>query len=341
MIRHHYSIAIDAMGGENSPEKVIEGLSFFFKENKNNFFFNIYGNEDLILKYLKKFNINNSANYQIINCLSKIEDKNSVREAIKIGKETSMWKAIESVKNKDSDVVISSGNTGALLVISKLILKMIDGIDKPALAGLWPNFKGTSIVLDLGANIDFSEKNYLDFSRIGAELYRVIFNKAEPTVALLNVGSEEIKGHEELKNAFSKLQNLKNNFKFNGYIEGNQIKDGNTDVIITDGFAGNIALKTAEGTANFITSEIKKIFSSSIFSKFCYMISYFLFAKIKKNLDPRKYNGGIFLGLNSLVIKSHGSADAIAFYHSIKLTSKILEGNLINIIKSNFDNDKN
>ena len=341
MKRQHYSIAIDAMGGENAPEKVIEGLSLFLKENNNNFFFNLYGNEELISKYLKKFKIYSLANYKIFNCLFKIEDKNSVREAIKIGKETSMWKAIESVKSNDSDVIISSGNTGALLVISKLILKMIDGIDKPALAGLWPNFKGTSIVLDLGANIAFSEKNYLDFARIGSELYKIIFNKNEPTVALLNVGSEEIKGHEELKNAFNKLQNSKNNFKFDGYIEGNQIKDGKIDVIVTDGFAGNIALKTAEGTANFITSEIKKIFSSSFFSKFCFLISYFLFAKIKKNLDPRKYNGGIFLGLNSLVIKSHGSADSVAFYHSIKLTSKILEGNLMNIIKSNFDNDKN
>ena len=340
MTMNHYNIAIDAMGGENAPNKVIEGISFFLKEN-NNFFFNIYGNEDLILKYLKQYKIYSSSNYKIINCSLQIEDKNSVRDSIKIGKDTSMWKAIESVKNKDSDVIISSGNTGALLVISKLILKMIDGIDKPALAGLWPNFQGTSIVLDLGANIDFNEKNYIDFSRIGAELYKVIFNKPEPNVALLNVGSEEIKGHDELKNSFNTLQNTKNKFKFCGYIEGNQIKDGNVDVIVTDGFAGNIALKTAEGTANYITGEVKKIFSTSLLGKFCYLISYSLFSKIKKNLDPRKYNGGIFLGLNSLVIKSHGSADSIAFYHSIKLTAKILEGNLINRIKSNFDNDKN
>ena len=337
MIRPH-RIAIDAMGGENSPEKVVHGLSLFIKEDKT-FFFNLYGNEDQIITSLKKSNIYSYENYKIIHCNSKIEDKDSVRDAIKIGKDTSMWRAIESVKNKESDIVVSSGNTGALLVISKLILKMIDGIDKPALAGLWPNFKSTSIVLDLGANIDFSEKNYLDFSKIGAELYRVIFDKDIPVVGLLNVGSEEIKGHEELKNSFNSLKIMNNNFKFYGYLEGNQIKDGLVDVIVTDGFTGNIALKTAEGTVNFITKEIKKIFSATIYSKLCYLFSYSVFKKVKQNIDPRKYNGGIFLGLNAPVIKSHGSADALAFFYSIKLASKILKGNLIKKIKLNFQND--
>ena len=338
MIRTH-CIAIDAMGGENSPEKVIDGLSLFLKKEDKDIFFNLYGNEDQIVKSLKKSNIYSYKNYKIIHCNSKIEDKDSVRDAIKIGKDTSMWRAIESVKNKESDIVVSSGNTGALLVISKLILKMIDGIDKPALAGLWPNFKSTSIVLDLGANIDFSEKNYLDFSKIGAELYRVIFDKDIPVVGLLNVGSEEIKGHEELKNSFNSLKIMNNNFKFYGYLEGNQIKDGMVDVIVTDGFTGNIALKTAEGTVNYITTEIKKIFSKTIYSKLCYLFSYYIFKKVKQNIDPRKYNGGIFLGLNAPVIKSHGSADGLAFFYSIKLASKILKGNLIKKIKLNFHND--
>jgi glycerol-3-phosphate acyltransferase PlsX len=262
-----------------------------------------------------------------------------VRDAIKVGKDSSMWKAIENVKNKESDLIISSGNTGALLVISKLLIKMIETIDKPALAGLWPNSQSISLVLDLGANIEFNEKNYLDFSKIGAELYKVIFDKSEPIVGLLNVGSEQIKGHEELKSSYSKLISQINSFKFHGYIEGNQIKDGVVDVVITDGFSGNIALKTAEGTVNFINNEIKKIFSSSLFGKFCYLISIPIFKKIKQNLDPRKYNGGIFLGLNAPVIKSHGSADAYAFYYSIKLSAKILRGDLINKIKTNFLNE--
>jgi len=158
-------------------------------------------------------------------------------------------------------------------------------------------------------------------------------------VGLLNVGSEEIKGHEELKNSFNSLKIMNNNFKFYGYLEGNQIKDGLVDVIVTDGFTGNIALKTAEGTVNYITTEIKKIFSATIYSKLCYLFSYSVFKKVKKNIDPRKYNGGIFLGLNAPVVKSHGSADALAFFYSIKLASKILKGNLIKKIKLNFQND--
>ena len=334
MFRTDYSIAVDAMGGDNSPDKIIEGLSLFLKE-ENDIFFNIFGKEDLVLKSLRKFNLLEFKNLKVINCTKNIEDKNSVRDSIKVGKDSSMWKAIESVKNKESQLIISSGNTGALLVISKLLIKMMQGIDKPALAGLWPNQKGTSIVLDLGANIEFNQKNYIDFSNIGSDLYRVLFKKDLPTVGLLNVGLEEIKGHEELKNSYNKLNSQENNFQFCGYIEGNHIKDGDIDVVVTDGFTGNIALKTAEGTVNFINKEIKQIFSSSTIGKFCYLISYFIFKKIKKNLDPRKFNGGIFLGLNAPVIKSHGSADALAFYYSLKLSSNILRGELINKIKSN------
>ena len=338
MSSFNYTIAIDAMGGENSPDKVIEGLSLFLKEDKE-IFFNIFGKETSIVEEISKHKNILPQNYKIINCESQIEDKNSVRDAIKVGKDSSMWKAIESVKNKESHLIISSGNTGALLVISKLLIKMMDGIDKPAIAGLWPNFKGISVVMDLGANIEFNEKNYVEFSKIGAELYRSIFDKKNPAVALLNVGSEEIKGHEELKNAFNTLSNNNNNFDFSGYIEGNHIKDGDVDVIITDGFSGNIALKTAEGTVNFITTEIKKIFSNSLFGKVCYLFSFPLFKKVKQTLDPRKYNGGIFLGLNAPVIKSHGSADSLAFFYSIKLSAKILRGGLVKRIKSNFENE--
>ena len=176
MSSFNYTIAIDAMGGENSPDKVIEGLSLFLKEDKE-IFFNIFGKETSIVEEISKYKNILPQNYKIINCESQIEDKNSVRDAIKVGKDSSMWKAIESVKNKESHLIISSGNTGALLVISKLLIKMMDGIDKPAIAGLWPNFKGISVVMDLGANIEFNEKNYVEFSKIGAELYRSIFDK--------------------------------------------------------------------------------------------------------------------------------------------------------------------
>ena len=330
------SIAVDAMGGDNAPEKVLEGVNLLFK-NKNDVHVDIYGDKDLILKLINQYKYLNKNNCNISHSPDKVPGDVSVRDAIKLGKQTSMWMAIKSVEDGKNDIVVSSGNTGALLVMSKLILKMIDGVDKPALAAIWPNFKDYSIVLDLGANIECTDNNLIEFSILGSELYKTIFNKIDVVTGLLNIGSEEIKGNDSIKNAHLKLQKNENlNFTYNGYIEGNEIKNGDVQVIVTDGFTGNVALKTAEGTANFITTEIKKSFSSSILSKIGYLFSYFAFKKIKKKLDPRKYNGAIFLGLNAPVVKSHGGADAYAFYNSLNLSYQIINGNLINKIKNNF-----
>ena len=330
------SIAVDAMGGDNAPEKVLEGINLLFK-NKVDVHVDIFGDKNLILKSINKYKYLNKNNYNISHAPDKVPGNVSVRDAIKLGKQTSMWMAIDSVKDGKNDIIISSGNTGALLVMSKLILKMIDGVDKPALAAIWPNYKDYSIVLDLGANIECTENNLIEFSILGSELYKTIFNKTDVITGLLNIGSEEIKGNDSIKNAHLKLQKNQNlNFTYNGYIEGNEIKNGDVKVIVTDGFTGNVALKTAEGTANFITTEIKKSFSSSILSKIGYLFSYFAFKEIKKKLDPRKYNGAIFLGLNAPVIKSHGAADAFAFYNSLNLSYQIINGNLINKIKNNF-----
>ena len=334
-----FSIAVDAMGGDNAPEKVLEGINLLFK-NKIDVHVDIYGDKDLILKSINKYKYLNKNNYNISHSPDKVPGDVSVRDAIKLGKQTSMWMAIDSVKDGKNDIIVSSGNTGALLVMSKLILKMIDGVDKPALAAIWPNYKDYSIVLDLGANIECTENNLIEFSILGSELYKTIFNKTDVITGLLNIGSEEIKGNDSIKNAHLKLQKNQNlNFTYNGYIEGNEIKNGDVKVIVTDGFTGNVALKTAEGTANFITTEIKKSFSSSILSKIGYLFSYFAFKEIKKKLDPRKYNGAIFLGLNAPVVKSHGGADAFAFYNSLNLSYQIINGNLINKIKNNFINN--
>jgi len=331
-----YSIAVDAMGGDNAPEKVLEGLDLFLKQNKNANI-NLYGNETDINKLIINYKNINKENLKVIHAPDKVPGNVSVRDAIKLGKKTSMWMAINSVKSGESDIVVSSGNTGALLVISKLILKMIEGLDKPALAAIWPNFKNYSIVLDLGANVECSDGNLVEFSIMGSELYKAIYNKDDVVTGLLNIGSEEIKGNEQIKNAHIKLEENKNlNFTYRGYVEGNEIKNGDVQVIVTDGFTGNVALKTAEGTANFITTEIKKSFSKSFFSKIGYIFSYFAFKEIKKKLDPKRYNGAIFLGLNAPVIKSHGGADAYAFYNSLDLSFRILNGNLINKIKNNF-----
>jgi glycerol-3-phosphate acyltransferase PlsX len=220
-----------------------------------------------------------------------------------------------------------------------MILKMMNEVSKPALAGLWPSKKGMSVVLDLGANIECDEKNLVDFSEMGSALFKSIFPSQKPVVSLLNIGSEEVKGTEMLKKAYIKLKELSNgnNFLFNGYIEGNQLMDGKSNVIVTDGFTGNIALKTAEGTAKFLTDSLKKSLTENIFSRVSIIFSYFSLKRFKSKLDPRKYNGAIFLGLNGPVVKSHGSTDAIGFYHSIDLSYRIIKGNLMGEIKNNLD----
>ena len=322
-------IAVDAMGGENAPKKIIKGIEISLKKNSNNFFY-LFGKKNLIEQEIKNNNLI-SNNSQIIDSTDIISDDESPLVAAKKSKETSMWKSIEFLKNKKADITLSAGNTGAMLVISRLLLNNIKGINKPALAGLWPNKNNMNVVLDLGANIVCDEKNLCDFASMGSALFKSLFKYEKPKVALLNVGLEENKGNEILKKTFSimKKNNIKN-FDFTGYIEGNHIMDGNVDVIITDGFTGNIALKTAEGTANFITNNLKKSLN-----KLSIIFSYASLKKFKSKLDPRKYNGAIFLGLESPLVKSHGSTDSIGFAHSINVCNQIVKANLIEKIKSN------
>ena len=330
------TIAVDAMGGDNSPMKIIDGIEIQHQQNKN-IFYKIFGNLDIIKKIISQKLINKD-NYELIHAEQKIENEDSALSAAKRGKNTSMWLAIESVKNKSSDIVISAGNTGALFVIAKLNLNMIENIDKPALSALWPNRNGMNVVLDLGANIECSEKNLIDFSLMGSALYRALFDNDTPKVALLNIGSEELKGNTVIKNTFQKLNNSNHPiFEFHGYIEGNHIMDGKVNVIVTDGFTGNIALKTAEGTANFITSELKQALTSNIIGKISSILSIKNLNKFKKKLDPRFYNGAILLGLDSPVIKSHGGTDLVGFANSLKVCEKIVKGELIEKIKENIN----
>ena len=253
-----------------------------------------------------------------------------------------MWNCIKSQTEGESDISLSAGNTGVLLVISRMILKMMNEVSKPALAGLWPNQKGMNVVLDLGANIECNEDNLVDFAELGSALYKSLFPKDTPLVSLLNIGSEEIKGTETLKKTYKKLNDLSNdnNFIFNGYIEGNELIDGNSNVIVTDGFTGNIALKTAEGTAKFITKNLKNALKENLLSKISLVFSFFSLKKFRNKLDPRKYNGAIFLGLNGPVVKSHGGTDSLGFYHSIDLCYKIVKGNLMHQVKHNLNNLK-
>jgi glycerol-3-phosphate acyltransferase PlsX len=328
-------IAVDAMGGDGSPKKVIDGIQHHFKSNKNSFY-QIFGNKDKILPHIKSDLSDTS--FEIIHTLDVVKGTDSPLEGAKRGKNTSMWLAIQSVKEKKSDVVISAGNTGALLVISKLNLKMIENIDKPALSALWPNKKGMSVVLDLGANIECSPKNLIDFSIMGSSLFRSLYPLDNAKVALLNIGSEEFKGNEIIKETYQQLNKRQNqDFEFKGYIEGNQLMNGDVNVIVADGFTGNVALKTAEGTASFITSELKKAMTGSIIGKISSLLNISNLKKFKARLDPRLYNGAIFIGLDHPVIKSHGGTDHIGFSNSLSVCTKTVSGDLIEKIRNNIN----
>ena len=326
-------IAVDAMGGDGSPKKTIDGIAHHHKKNKD-VFYKIFGNKNEISPLIDDRVLKD--NYEIFHTDNSVKSTDSPLEAAKRGKDTSMWKSIESVKSKESDIVISAGNTGALLVISKLNIKMIENIDKPALSALWPNKIGMNVVLDLGANIECSSKNLVDFSIMGSSLYKALFPNDISKVALLNIGSEEIKGNEIIKETFQILNDKKNlDFEFKGYIEGNHLMDGDVNVIVTDGFTGNVALKTAEGTANFITQELKKALTSNLIGKISSLLNIKNLNNFKKRLDPRLYNGAIFIGLDSPVVKSHGGTDYLGFSNSLDVCKRIIKGDLINKIKNN------
>jgi len=326
-------IAVDAMGGDGSPKKIIDGIIHHYQNNKDTFY-QIFGNKDQIINLTNEKLLKTS--FEIIHTPDIVKGTDSPLEGAKRGKKTSMWLAIESVKHKNSDIVISAGNTGALLVISKLNLKMIESIDKPALAALWPNKNNMSVVLDLGANIECSSKNLIDFSIMGSSLLKSLYPNTKANVALLNIGSEEVKGHEVIKETYQKLIQKENeDFEFKGYIEGNQLMNGDVNVIVADGFTGNVALKTAEGTANFIIEELKKAMTRNIVGKLSSLLNMSNLKKFKQRLDPRLYNGAIFVGLDSPVIKSHGGTDYIGFSNSLSVCTKIIKGNLIEKIRNN------
>ena len=326
-------IAVDAMGGDGSPKKVIDGIKHHLRNNSNSFY-QIFGNKEKILPHIKD-DLPSSC-FEIFHTMDIVKGTDSPLEGAKRGKNTSMWLAIQNVKEKKSDVVISAGNTGALLVISKLNLKMIENIDKPALSALWPNKKGMSVVLDLGANIECSPKNLIDFSIMGSSLFNSLYPENNAKVALLNIGSEEFKGNEIIKETYQQLNQRDNHdFEFKGYIEGNQLMNGDVNVIVADGFTGNVALKTAEGTANFITGELKKAMTGNIIGKVSSLLNISNLKKFKERLDPRLYNGAIFIGLDSPVIKSHGGTDYIGFSNSLSVCSRVVSGSLIEKIRNN------
>ncbi len=325
------TLAIDAYGADGGESIVIDGCDLI--ANQINVFFIFIGKKTVIEPLIKKSK--NLKSFKIINTLDYIDADTKGSEALRSGKNSSMRVAIDLVKEGKADAVISAGNTGALLSISYIVLRTIEGISRPAMTAYFPTMKGKTAMLDLGANIECDSKNLIDFSLMGSAFSRIILKCSNPSVGILNVGEESQKGNSVIQDASAALNNLKDKINYFGFVEGNDIAEGNVDVIVTDGFSGNIALKTAEGTAKLVTFLLEKSFKSSIFSKIGYLLSKNGLKNMKDRVDPRKYNGAVLLGLNGIVVKSHGSTDSLGFSNAVKVGYEMVSGNFISDLKRN------
>ena len=243
--------------------------------------------------------------------------------AMRRGKGTSMWNAIESVRSKEARAAVSAGNTGALMAISRLLLRMIGDLDRPALVANWPTLQGVTAVLDVGANIVCDAERLREFAVMGAAYHRAVQRTVRPTVGLLNVGTETEKGHEEVRGADRLLRDAAFDFDYRGFVEGDDIAKGIVDVVVTDGFTGNVALKTAEGLARFFRTQLRTTFTSNLLAKLGALVAQGALKKMGERLDPSSVNGGPFLGLNGIVVKSHGGADARGFANAIRLAGDL------------------
>lgn len=328
------TISLDCAGGDNCPSAMVGGMVEFLKHNKEgNIDFLLFGDSEAINKELKKYKKINSKYYQIIHTDKKISSEDKPSSALRKGKGSSMWLAIESVKQKVSNACISAGNTGALMVLSKFILRPLEGIDRPALIQLMPAKNNSSVaLLDMGANIDCSSENLYQFALMGSVFYTSIIGKENPRIGLLNVGSEDLKGNEVVKNAAVELKNSVLSKDFYGFVEGNDIFRNIVDVVVTDGFTGNVTLKTIEGTVKFVASSIKDIIKYSILSFIGLLFLILPLKKFRKKINPESYNGALFVGLNGISVKAHGNSNKKSFCNAITNTVKLINGDINNKI---------
>ena len=307
------SISVDAMGGDFGP-KITVPASLNFLKSHPDASITLVGNESIIKKFLKK-PIESFDRLSIIHTTQFVTMDESPQSALKNKKSSSMRLAINLVKEGAADAIVSAGNTGALMATGRFVLRMLPGIDRPAIASFLPNQKGTSCMLDLGANADCTSYHLTQFAIMGSILSSVISKKKKPSVGLLNIGSESIKGNEVTKETYELLK--KSHLNFYGNVEGNDIFKGTTDVVVCDGFVGNISLKTTEGLAKMFADFLGQEFKKNIGTRFLALFALPVLRAFKKRLDPRRYNGAAFLGINGIVVKSHGSADAFSFEHAL------------------------
>ena len=308
------TIALDAMGGDNAPSMVLKGAAVAARRFPDAHFM-LFGDERRMTRVLKRLRrLRNRVTVHHTEDVVTNEDRPSL--ALRRGRRSSMRLAIDAVHEGRAQGVVSAGNTGALMGMAKLVLRTLPGIDRPAIAGYFPTQRGETVMLDLGANLDCSAENLAQFAIMGEVFARTVLGIQKPTVGLLNVGSEESKGHDEVRRAAALLRESEL-LRFHGFVEGDDITRGTADVIVADGFSGNVALKTAEGTARLYSEFLSRTFKSSLAAKIGYMLARRALNKLRARLDPRRYNGAMFVGLNGIVVKSHGGTDTIGFANAI------------------------
>ncbi len=330
MSENNLVISIDAMGGDNSPRVVVEGVALAHKNNPDIKFL-LFGDEAKVLEEMKKFPQLKSF-CTVIHTNEYVHNEDKPSQVIR-NKNTSMYMAIDAVRKGNAQAVISAGNTGALMAISKMILKTMQKIHRPAICTNIPHKNGMCVMLDLGANTECSAVNLAEFAIIGNILAKHTLEIERPRIALLNIGAEEMKGREEIHQAAKMIKNTHLDLNFIGYIEPHQISEGYADVIVSDGFTGNIALKTMEGTARLITGMLKSTIKRSILAKIGLPFLLPIVFALKKRMDPRKYNGAMFVGLNGLSVKSHGGTDALGYSYAINNAAKLVRQNFVQTIR--------
>ncbi|MEZ5938966.1 MAG: phosphate acyltransferase PlsX [Hyphomonadaceae bacterium] len=316
-------IAIDGMGGDHAPDIVVQGVDIFARAH-GSYRFVIHGDEAKLKPLLAQTQAA-AAQSEIRHAERAVAMDAKPTQAVRQGKGSSMWNAIEMVKSGEASSAVSAGNTGALMGMSKLILRTVPGVHRPALVGTWPTRKGESAVLDLGADIDADAEQMVEFAIMGASFARAAHHKPRPRVGLLNIGSEDLKGHEDIREAARLIRELDLDFDFHGFVEGDDIGAGTVDVVVTDGFTGNVALKTAEGVARMITGLLRESLTSTLTAKIGAAILMPALKGFRERLDPGRANGAVLLGLNGLVVKSHGGADAAGYAHAIAVAADMGE----------------
>lgn len=326
------TISVDAMGGDNAPRAVIHGAYLALQERQNTRFI-FHGREELIQPLLDEFPaLKPVSSIRHTEVVIAMDEKPS--QALRKGKGTSsMWMAIQSVKDKEADVAISGGNTGALMAMATFCLRPMDGISRPGIAAIWPTLRSDIIVLDMGATIGADAQQLVDYAILGSALARCLFDNNSPTVGLLNVGTEEVKGLDYIKEAGKILTAASGSgFTYHGFVEGDDIGKGTVDVVVTEGFVGNIALKTAEGTARQVGAYLRSALQSNLMSKLGALFASSALNALRRRMDPRTVNGGVFMGLNGIVIKSHGGTDEVGYKSALGLSYEMAHSRLMDKI---------